>query len=1135
MICEACQHDNPDSSFFCSRCGLQLNPGKLRACANCGTWNTIESRLCYQCGTELDGFDAGSLAQSAHRPVRHLLQRIFAEKQALGARGVPEGERKIVTALFSDIQGSTDLMQDLDPDEARTIVDPSLQLMIDAVEQHQGFVVASQGDGIFALFGAPVANEDHALQALRAAISMQQSIAAYGARLAAQNKPRLAIRVGLNTGEMVLRSIPRGDLQLEYNAIGHAVNLAARIQTFAPAGGIAVGEETFKLSEGYFEFRSIGRQAVKGVREPVEIRELTGVGRLHSRFELSARRGLLPLVGREEELATLRTAMGRVLSGRGQVVAVVGEPGVGKSRLFHEFKSSLGAEWRLLETSAVSHAKPFPYVPLRELLTRYFDLAPEDVDQVRREKVLKKSLSIDSRLADAVPHLCSLLGISGPDDMQLQGIGEQVRQRLMLNAIERLLAADSRKGPLAIIFEDVHWIDARSEEFLKIFAHHLAPYRILLLINRRPEYQNRWSDGADFTEISLKPLTNTATENLLSSMLGDGPNLVSVKNLIAGLTEGNPFFAEELVRDLLEKGVLRREDGGTFAVSESPGGLPAMKVPTTLQGVLASRIDALAPSNKELLQRLSIFGREFPLSLLRPFADRTAGELQRELEQLQHSGFIETLDSEAAPAFEFRHSLTQQVAYNSMTVDRRKVMHERAARAIEEVYASRLQDHYAELAYHYGRSPNLDKAVDYLGSAGNQAVMMAAVNQAIGHFKEGLNFLSSLPSSADRDAKELSIRFRLAGALWQSKGPADPEIQTQLNRVVELVKPDTDPTVSFGSLQSSVMLSWVNAEYAEALRRCDRLMSFAERMNFPIITVLSLFVRANVRMLVGELTAAQRGFEEALALYDPMQSVLPEQPTNLAIILLALYGPLLCLLGYPDRAITVCENTITMARSRSTKFHLAYVIYFAGFVRMLRGDVGGAQRLADEAISLASEFGFSNILAGARVLSGWSLAHGGAFDEGIEIIRESILRFEQTAGRIWHATLNAILLDVLMLAGKVKEAGPVVDESIQFADTFGETVTLAELWRSRGKTSLMGSDKDPARAEECFRRALSIAKQQGARLFQLRAAKDLASLLSNAGRRDEARATLAEICNWFTEGFDTNDLKDAKALLDKLA
>ena len=740
--------------------------------------------------------------------------------------------------------------------------------------------------------------------------------------------------------------------------------------------------------------------------------------------------------------------------------------------------------------------------------TKYFDLAPDDTDDVRREKVLAKSLAIDGELAEIVPYICFLLGVSGPEDVKLRPYAGEVMQRLMLDAVERLLVAESSRAPLAIIFEDIHWMDSKTEEFLVAFGQHLAAHRILLLTNYRPKYQFPLQDCDNFTEINLDPLTSDATESLLSSMLGDAPQLESVKHLVQELTEGNPFFAEELVRDLQDKGVLKHDNSGNFTVSEPPNGLHSMKVPTTLQGVLASRIDALAPSYKELLQRLSIFGREFPLELVQPFADRAQAELERGLGQLQQYGFVSSPTSGDTTVFKFKHSLTQQVAYNSMTAERRKALHERAGTTIEKVFASRLQDHVAELAYHYSRSANADKAIDYLGRAGNQAVLIAAHRQAVVHFEEGLSLLRSLPTTPALEAKELNLRFSLAATLWQSDGPANDKLQAQLNRVVALVKPETDPFLSFGVLQASVLLSSANAEYSEALRRCDRLASFAQQLNSPLSTMLSSFVRSSVLMLAGELESARSDLEEAYAAYQPLQSVLPDGAMNIAVQSLALYGPLLSILGFPDRAAEISEYTIATARSHSTKYYLAYAIYFAGFVRLMRGDVIGAERFADESIAVASEYGFPTVLGGAKVLRGWSLAHAGEFDDGLKMIREGIDEFERSTGKVWHATLNGILLEVLILAGRLGEAASLAGETIQFAEASGERFTLAELWRAKGHICL-ATDNDQKEAEKCFQRSRMVAQEQGARLFELRASTSLASLLSDTGRRDEARAILS--------------------------
>jgi class 3 adenylate cyclase len=1139
MTCSLCKHDNSDLAFFCSQCGAALNSGQEAQCNKCGARNAPGQGFCSACGDDPEASNRPADPQLAVRvpfTPAHLVQRILAEKQALESRGVPEGERKTVTALFSDIKGSTDLMQDLDPDEALAIVDPALQLMMEAVHQYEGYVVQCQGDGIFALFGAPIANEDHALRAIRAALLMQEKIAGYRDQLTIQGKPALQIRVGLNTGEMVLRSIRRDDLQLDYNAIGHSINLAARIQTFASPDGVAVGEETFKLADGFFDFRSLGPKQVKGVREPVEIREVTGGNeQLRTRFDVSERRGLTGFVGREKEFALLDDAMRRVLSGRGQVVALVGEPGVGKSRLFHEFKLSLGQGWHVLQTACVSYARSFPFAPLRELLSNYFDLAAEDPDTVRHQKVLAKCISLDSNLEESTPYICSLLGISGLQAATLQQVGPDLRRRRMFEAIDLLFSRMSSAMPVALIFEDMQWTDVETEEFLVAFGQRLAAYQILLLVNYRSEYKHRWKGFSNFTEISISPLTSAATEALLRSILGDGPKLVSIKRAITDLTEGNPFFVEELLRGLFERGVLQHQnDGGVSVIAALVGQLSTMKVPNTVQGVLASRIDALGVPEKELLQRLSVLGREFSLNLVEAFGERAEGELEEQLEQLEHSGFVYSADSTATSAFMFKHSLTQQVAYSSIPAERRKLLEGRAGSAIERVFANRLQDHYAELAYHYGRSANLDKAIEYLSLGGDQAAQIGAFPAAMVQFESGLKLLEALPSTPLREAKELSLRFSRANALWMSRGPASPEVPGELKRALALIGPNSDPMQTFLVLRSSVQVSCNRAEYVDALQHCERLISFAHQLDFPVFNLLSFFTRSNVRLLVGELSSAQRDFEEAIALYDPLRSVLPLPATNLALISLATYGPLLCILGYPDRALRISEDTIVAARSPGTKYLLPYVTYFAGFVRLMRGDVVGARQRADESITLAAEVGFPTVLAAANVLRGWSLAHAGQFEESVKMIREGIVEFERTTGKVWHATLNGILLDVLVRARRLEEASELADESIRFVDLSGERLTLPELWRLKGNICLSRPANDLIEAEACFRRSVEIARAQDARFFELRGAKALASLACKNGQRGEVRVMLADMYGWFTEGFDTADLKESKALLVKL-
>src|SRR6266446_7601420 len=424
-------------------------------------------------------------------PPRHLAERIRAEQVALESRGAPDGERKTITALFADIKGSMDLLEDLDPEEARRIIDPALTLMMEAVHRYEGYVAQSLGDGIFALFGAPIAHEDHPQRALYAALRMQEALRQYAETLRREHGVNLEIRVGVNTGEVVLRSIRTDDLHTDYVPIGHATSLAARLQSLASGGAIVVSAPTYALTEGYFTYKALGVAHVKGVSEPVHLYEVLGVGPLRTRLEMAARRGLVRFVGRQGELAQLHKALEQAKGGRGQIVGVVGEPGVGKSRLYYEFKLRAPHGGLVLETFSVSHGKAYPYLPLLELLKHYFQLTPQDEARRRREQVTGKLLTLDRSLEDTLPYLLALLG-DAEATAQLAQMDPPLRRRRTFEAITRVLLRESLNQPLLLLIEDLHWLDSETEAWLQLLSERVPTAPILLLVNYRPEYQHAW-------------------------------------------------------------------------------------------------------------------------------------------------------------------------------------------------------------------------------------------------------------------------------------------------------------------------------------------------------------------------------------------------------------------------------------------------------------------------------------------------------------------------------------------------------------------------------------------------------------------------------------------------------------------
>jgi class 3 adenylate cyclase len=488
MRCSNCEFENPGSAEFCEECGARL----ARICPRCGYEMAASAKFCSECGASLGGAARAMFTSPILYTPPHLAERILAEQAALEARSEGAHERKTITALFADMAGSTALIHDLDPEEADRLIAPVVALMMEAVHHFEGYVAKSLGDGILALFGAPIAHEDHPQRALYAALRMQHVMHRHSDRIRLENGVSLHIRVGIHTGEVVVRSIRKDDLRADYDPVGQTINIASRMETMAAPASILVSESTYKLVQGYFDFKALGAAQVKGVPAPLAVYEVLGLGALRTRLQVAARRGLAPFVGRESELQTLRRAMDRTTAGLGQIVGVAGEAGVGKSRLFLEFKERTQPVCLVLETFSVSHGKAFPYLPLIELLRLYFKITAQDDERRCREKVTGKLLTLERDLEDLLPYLLALLGVGEPSSA-LADMDVQVRRGRTFEAITRLLVRESLNQPIELLFEDLQWLDSETEAFLEFFVDRVVNTRILLLVNYRPEYQPGWT------------------------------------------------------------------------------------------------------------------------------------------------------------------------------------------------------------------------------------------------------------------------------------------------------------------------------------------------------------------------------------------------------------------------------------------------------------------------------------------------------------------------------------------------------------------------------------------------------------------------------------------------------------------
>jgi class 3 adenylate cyclase/predicted ATPase len=1099
MRCAKCGNETQSGKKFCAECGSRLS----NRCPKCASDNSPTAKFCADCGA--------SLAAPAPSP--------SARDAAL------EGERKTVTALFADIKGSTELEQDLDPEEARALIDPALKLMIDSVRHYDGYVVQSTGDGIFAMFGAPLAHEDHPQRALYAALGMQDELKRYSAKLAAEGAYPIQCRIGINTGEVVVRSIATREGHTEYTPIGHTTNLASRMQAIAPAGSIAIAESTAKLCEGYFTLKPRGPTLVKGISEPVDVFEVTGVGLLKTRLEVSERRGLTKFVGRERELNDLKRALEVAKSGQGQIVAAVAEAGVGKSRLFYEFRSNSLSGCSLLAASARSHGKTSAYLLLIELLNIYFEISPEDDPSRRKQKISDKLLVLDRCLEESLPFVFTLLSPAGLDD-PIAEMDPQQRRRRTLDAAKRILVRESIRQPLIIMLEDLHWLDGESEAFLNMLADSIAMTPILLLVNYRPEYRHEWSNKSNYTQLRITTLGKESAEEVLSALLGDGKDLVPLKRLIIEKTGGNPFFIEEMVQALFEQGVLARN--GAVKIVKS---MNRIRLSATVHDVLASRIDRLPPNEKELLQTLAVIGAEFPVSLATAVTGLAQDDLTPVLTNLQLAEFIYERPALTDVAYTFKHALTHDVAYNSVLIERRKLLHERAGAAIETLYSERLDDHLSAIAHHYSQSHNAQKAIHYLRLAGAQAAHRSANREAVVYFREALDLLNSLPETLDRKREELDLLLMLGPATMTLAGYGAPEATAVYRLARDLCGLLGDNSKMFPVLWGLWLSHASRMELQAARELAAELLSVAEGLDNDTFKLEAHHAKWNTLMYLGELKESLLETERGVAFYDP------HTHSGLA----SMYGghnPCVCaknhasqllwLLGYPDRALKFTSESLALAHQLAHPNSFAQALAIAAMVDQFRRDRDATAKRAEIVVALSVEHGLGQWLTMGSILRGWAERDPITRERELANMREALADWRAPGARFYLPYFLAITAEVCAEFNSIDEALDLVTEALDVVNRTGDRWYEAELHRLRGEFLAL---HDSSSAKKSFQTAIEIAHHQEAKSLELRATISLARHFPH----DPAREILEKIYGWFTEGLGTADLRDAKALLEELS
>jgi class 3 adenylate cyclase/tetratricopeptide (TPR) repeat protein len=1108
---------------FCGNCAAPLG----NRCAKCGFDNPASFKFCGQCGSPLRAAAAPSPAAppstaAASPPGQEV--RITPERPPAEA---PDGERKTVTALFADIKGSMDLMEELDPEEARALVDPALRLMMNSVHHYDGYIVQSTGDGIFALFGAPIAREDHAHRGLYAALRMQSEMGRYSARLREAGNPPIEIRIGLNTGEVVVRSIRTGDQHTEYTPIGHSTSLAARMQTLAPTGSIAVTEATRKLAAGYFELRPLGPTRVKGVSEPVNVYEVLGLGPLRTRLQISAQRGLSKFVGRHHEIAQLQRAFGLARAGRGQIVAAVAEAGVGKSRLFHEFKSMAQGECLVMEAFSVSHGRASAYLPVVELLRDYFRIADDDDERARREKITGKVLALDRKLEDTLPYFFALLRVEDP----ASALGEMdpaIRRRRTREAIKSLVLRESLNQSLLVIFEDLHWVDAETQGLLDLLADSIGTARILMMVNYRPEYEHHWGSKTYYTQLRLDPLGREIAAEMLTELVGDAAEMHSLKDLIIERTDGNPFFIEEMVQALFDQGVLVRE-GAVRLVRP----LGSIRIPPTVQGILAARIDQLSAADKDLLQMLSVIGKEFPFGLLRRVTSHADDDLSARLGRLQLGEFIYEKPAFPESEYTFKHALTQEVAYNSVLIERRREIHERTAAAIEELFAERLDDHLGELAHHYSASGNAAKAVGYLKLAAEQARARSAYEDGLRYANEALRLLETLPASRERDLDEVALHETRGPLLATTQGFASAELAACLNRGMELCQRIGEGPEMFNIMFGLCNFNLARNRLRDAAELAGKILSLSRLMNDEVRQAAAHSTLGAACLWRGELGAAREHLDQAIAFYDRDIARYLPMPMALVVPSRGQMAWVLWMLGYADQAQVRSEEALELAHRLGRPFSIAFALMHAIALAHWRRDYSTVRPRAESLMEIARENGFPYWSAVASMIVGRTLVGEGNHSAGIVRMREAMATLVETGGELIHCQALSLLAEAYLGAREPERGLATIAEALKRIETSDHRLHEAEIWRLRGELiTLHGGSAEEA--ERSLRHALEVARTQRARSLELRGATSLARFLQRRGRREEARAIVAPAIDGVSEGHQSADFREAAALLDEL-
>jgi class 3 adenylate cyclase/tetratricopeptide (TPR) repeat protein len=1116
MKCLKCQHENPATAKFCEQCAARLTTG----CPNCGSQVSATAKFCPECAHPLMPV-AGEprFASPKDYTPKHLANRILAAKANL------DGERKQVTILFADIKDSTELIAGRDPEDAQKLIDPVLERMIEAVHYYEGTVNRVMGDGIMALFGAPLAHEDHAMRACYAALRMQETVKRYADSVSWPHGLPVTIRVGLNSGEIVVCDISN-ELYTQYTVVGQTVHLAARMEQMANPGSVLATADTVQLAEGYIGVRPLGPVAVRGVSDQVEIYEVTDAGPARNRLQASAPRGLTRFVGRDAELEQLRRALLLAAAGHGQVAAVVGEAGVGKSRLFYEFTHShLLQGWRVLEGSSVSYGKATSYLPVIDLLRSYFGILDRDDPRTVREKLLAS----DCVQEGSFPALLSLLHVP-VDDAQWETLDPPQRRRRTLDAVRRLLLRESQKRPLLVVFEDLHWIDSETQALLDVLIESLPAARLLLLVNYRPEYQHRWGIRTYYTRLRLDPLPWENAEQLLVALLGTDASLAPLKDTLIARTEGNPFFLEENVRSLMETGALLGARGACQLARPEP----TIQIPATVQSVIAARIDRLRVADKTLLQTASVLGKDVPLGLLRAIAQVSEDELHAAIGRLQVAGFLYEFGFLPDIEYTFTHALTHEVVYGSLLQERRRTLHVRIVETIERTYPDRLAEHVERLAHHAFLGEDWAKAVTYLQQAGAKAFARSVHREAVRYFEEGLTALTHLPVVRETQEQAIDLRFDLRNALLPL---------VEWGRIEDCLREAEALARKLGDQRRLASVSgYMSGLHLNTGGRASDVRAFAEQAEAIGDSLDDVPLRVAgryYRVWLGALSGDYRETEHLCRkLIDALPGDLSRDRLGLvaypAVVARTFLARALAELGVFDEGHSHGQEAVRLAEALDHPFSLIWALLNLGRLEGLRGEFIRAIMPLERAVALSQEWAIAYLTPIALAALGHAYTRSGRVEEGVSWLQQALTGYASAGIGYLHSMSTMQLGEAYLLAGRVEEASEFGNRAVVLARERGERGHEAWAHFLLGETASHPKCQDVSAAEAYYAASTALAAEFGMRPLLAHCRFSVGKLFGRAG---DGRAIehLTTATNLFREMGMRSWLEKAEAEMRALA